>query len=92
VFLDTAGNPEYVIERTDWGFGLQPELKDAAPNLGLKAVIAGENSEKMHLLLVNREYDDEFESYLASQGMEATARIDGKCIVSLSTNSGEREE
>lgn len=63
--------------REDWGYHCAQSLNRDLPKNGLRPLIAGANSDRLHLLLVAEGKDAELERYLAGQNMRLIAWLGG---------------
>ena len=78
--VKNSASSAFAVARTEWGWLGEFSLDESLPASGLRAFIAGENRDKLHLLFVSEKKLRAFENYLADEGMEIFARVDGSAI------------
>jgi hypothetical protein len=77
VTLTTERGGEYDIVRKAWGFYATPSLNGRLEQFGLRGVlIRNRTTGRYFLLLVERGYEADFDSYVAEEGLEIIAWMD----------------
>jgi hypothetical protein len=75
VTLKSSSGTEFDVVRKSWGYYGTPSLNRRLPDHGLRPALALSRG-AMYLLLVEAGREDEFSSYLDSQGMELVSWLD----------------
>jgi SAM-dependent methyltransferase len=73
----TESRTEYDVVRKDWGYYATPSLNARLRDHGLRgALVRGEVSARLHLLLVERGHEEAFLEYLRNDHMKVAAWLD----------------
>jgi len=78
VTFTAATGSEYDVVRKDWGYYATPSLNSRLPAHGLRPALCLNADGRRSLLLVESGRDSDFHAYLAAQGMEVVAWLDGE--------------
>lgn len=75
-FLTEAG-AEYDLVRKDWGFYATPSLNGRLPQFGLRAaLIQNRQSKRYYVVLVEKDREAAFQSYLAAEDLRIVHWLD----------------
>ncbi|MCX8045008.1 MAG: hypothetical protein N3B18_12885 [Desulfobacterota bacterium] len=69
VTLVTPSGAEYDVARKAWGFYATPSLNGRLSQFGLRGVLVKNRIGRYFILLVETEREDDFEEYLAAEGI-----------------------
>ncbi len=76
ITLTTPAGGEVDVVRKAWGFYALPSLNGRLRHFGLRPVLVRGLADKFFVLLVERGHEDEFERYIAAEGMHVIYWLD----------------
>jgi hypothetical protein len=90
VTLVTGSGTEYDIVRKSWGYYATPSTNRRLADHGLRAALSANADGRVALLLVELGHEEEFEAYLAQQGMRVIAWLDSDAAAAAAIEALER--
>ena len=78
VTFRTSSGGEYDVVRKAWGFYAMPSLNGRLPAFGLRAALVRSGDSKVFVLIVERNCEREFDTYLAANGLRVIGWLDNE--------------
>lgn len=88
----TPSGTEYDVTYKSWGYYATPSLNGRLRDYGLRAVLIRNKSGRIYLLLVEKDSEVEFQSYLAAEEQEIVCWLDNDQAVRKIVNRLMKDE